>query len=212
MKLLDLFSGAGGAAMGYHRAGFEVLGVDIETQKNYPFKFIQADALEYLTDNGHNFDAIHASPPCQAYSWSAAKWRNRGVVFPDMVDQTRKMLIQSGKPYVIENVPDAPVRGFMLCGTMFGLRVLRHRLFECSLFGQTLWDNPGSCSHNGSVRGGQYVTVAGHGGDGCARWAVWCDAMGIDWMTKLELTQSIPPAYTEYIGRQMMRQLEGVER
>ena len=128
-KLFDCFSGAGGKAMGYHRAGFEVVGVDIAMQKNYPFEFHQADALEYLQEHGHEFDAIHASPPCQAYSVTYSL-PNVGE-YPELIEPIRELLISSGKPYVIENVPGAPlINPVELCGSMFGLNVIRHRRFE----------------------------------------------------------------------------------
>jgi hypothetical protein len=128
VRLLDLFSGAGGAAVGYARAGFEVVGVDIEPQPNYPFEFHQADALEFCREHGHEFDAIHASPPCQAYTPLRAV---HGKDYPDMLAATREALEATGLPWVIENVPGAPINsGIFLCGTMFDLRVYRHRWFE----------------------------------------------------------------------------------
>ena len=205
MRLLDLFCGAGGAAMGYHRAGFDdITGVDIAPQPNYPFKFILGDALEYVTEHGAEFDVIHARPPCQANS-IGARWRGTAGNHPEYINATRELLLDTGKPYVIENVPGAPIdKDLMLCGTMFGLKVLRHRYFEIKP--AVLILSP-SCRHNGTVPNGDYVTVAGHGGDNKAgnfTLKSWRDAMGIDWMTKKELTESIPPAYTEFIGRQII--------
>jgi site-specific DNA-cytosine methylase len=128
MRLLDLFCGAGGCSMGYHRAGFEVVGVDIKPQKHYPFEFHCADAFAFLEQHGHEFDVIHASPPCQAYS-SAMKHLAKPK--PMLIDGVREALIRSGKRWVIENVPGAPMRNpTILCGTMFGMRIHRHRLFE----------------------------------------------------------------------------------
>jgi len=213
VRLLDLFCGAGGAAMGYHRAGFDrIVGVDIKPQPRYPFTFVQADALsllrrlavdpEYL---GQRFDAIHASPPCQKYSWSAKRWTDIERV--DLVPETRAALQRLGLPYVIENVIGAPlIRPVTLCGLMFGLGVLRHRLFESDgvLFA------PVHPQHTGSVGAGDYVTVAGHGGNnakghgGRARKQA---AMGIDWMNDAELNQAIPPDYTAFIGRQLVQAL-----
>jgi DNA (cytosine-5)-methyltransferase 1 len=215
-RLLDLFCGAGGAAMGYHRAGFEVVGVDINAQPHYPFEFVQADALNF-TDRliayerqgiqwWGEFDAIHASPPCQAYSWSAKRWDRERA---DLMAPTRDRLQASGLPYVIENVIGAPlIDPLTLCGTQFGLEVIRHRLFESSV----LLLGPGSrCRHAGSVKAGDYVTVAGHGGDnvkGRGSRAAKQRAMGIDWMTDDELNEAIPPAYTEWLGAQLMAVIE----
>lgn len=215
-RLLDLFCGAGGSAMGYHRAGFEVVGVDIAPQKHYPFEFHQADALEYLAAHGHEFDAIHASPPCQGYSVASVIHRNNGKVYPKLVEVVRHRLLMIGRPYVIENVPGAPLEEpLMLCGLMFGLRVFRHRLFETSFFNLS----PDHITHTGRKIGEGYYSVAG----GAGRWktwgtvkrnvskgtvAEWRQAMGIDWMTRSELTQAIPPAYTEYIGRNLIAYLE----
>jgi DNA (cytosine-5)-methyltransferase 1 len=213
-RLLDLFCGAGGAAMGYHRAGFEVVGVDINPQPHYPFEFHQADALafieegmltqgDYWTGQVGFFDAIHASPPCQAYSWAAKRWN---VERADLVEPTRDLLQATGLPYVIENVIGAPLyQPLTLCGTQFGLEVIRHRLFESNVMLMA----PGvKCRHEGSVKDGTYVTVAGHGGDnikGRGSRAAKQRAMGIDWMTDAELNEAIPPAYTEWIGRQLIQ-------
>lgn len=207
-RLLDLFCGAGGAAMGYSRAGFEVVGVDIQPQPRYPFRFVQGDALEYLVMAWPMFDAIHASPPCQKYSWSAKRWT--AIERVDLVEPTRDVLARIGRPFVIENVIGAPVRRqLVLCGAMFGLGVLRHRLFESDCL---LW-SPEHPEHRGTVGNGDYVTVAGHGGNnrkGCGSRAQKQAAMGIDWMNDYELNQAIPPAYTEYIGRQLRQHLERV--
>jgi DNA (cytosine-5)-methyltransferase 1 len=189
--LLDLFCGAGGAAMGYHRAGFDVVGVDIEPQPHYPFEFVQADALTFPLDG---FDAIHASPPCQAYSWSARRW---DIERADLVMPTRARL--RGVPYVIENVVGAPL--------LFGLEVIRHRLFESNV----PMVEPFHPRHRGTVKDGTYVTVAGHGGDnikGRGGRAAKQTAMGIDWMDDVELNQAIPPAYTEWIGRRLRELVE----
>jgi DNA (cytosine-5)-methyltransferase 1 len=202
-RLLDLFCGAGGAAMGYHRAGFDVVGVDINRQPHYPFEFHQADAMTYPLEG---FDVIHASPPCQAYSWSARRW---DVERADLVEATRDRLADSpATAFVIENVVGAPLHDpLTLCGTMFGLEVLRHRLFECP---QLLF-RPGPCQHAGTVMDGTYVTVAGHGGNnvkGRGSRAVKQAAMGIDWMTDVELNEAVPPSYTEWIGAQLLRAIE----
>lgn len=201
-RLLDLFCGGGGCSRGYHDAGFDVVGVDLNPMPEYPYEFHQGDALEYLREHGHKFDAIHASPPCQAYSWSARRWN---VERADLVGPTRELLIAIGRPYVIENVVGAPLHNpVVLTGTMFGLGVVRRRLFETNWFLLA----PSYVSPVGSVREGQYVTVAGHGGDGRAALHLWKAAMGIDWMTRKQLTQAIPPAYTHYIGTQLCRHLE----
>lgn len=211
-RLLDLFCGAGGCSAGYHRAGFEVVGVDVNPQPNYPFEFYQADALEFPL-NG--FDVIHASPPCQAYSPAAAVHRNRGKAYADLVGPTRARLENHSAKWVIENVPGSPLNvHLVLCGLMFGLKVFRHRYFELS----DLVLGPPHRSHAGKTIGDGFYSVAG----GSGRWktwgtvqrnvskgtvAEWREAMGIDWMTRRELTQAIPPAYTEWIGRQWITQL-----
>ena len=214
-RLLDLFCGAGGAAMGYHRAGFEVVGVDINPQPHYPFEFIQADALHFLpfAIEGWplylgDFDAIHASPPCQTYSQGAGKWGTRDN-HPDLIAPTREVLQRTGLPYVIENIEPARSRlhnPVMLCGTMFGLGVFRHRYFECSFPPPLALHSP----HTGRIGDGHYVTVTGHTGgrsrrDGIQHGdvAAWKRGMGIDWMTVDELAEAIPPAYTEWIGRHL---------
>jgi DNA (cytosine-5)-methyltransferase 1 len=208
-RLLDLFSGAGGCAVGYHRAGFDVVGVDLAPQPRYPFAFHRADALEFLAEHGHEFDAIHASPPCQQYTSLRSL---HGKEYPDLVAPIRELLIDSGKPWVIENVVGSPLGfGFFLCGTMFpGLRVYRHRRFESS---EWLWqpDHPphriragaigtkGGRGRKAHYEAGGFVTIVGNVGSYCG------EAMGIDWMTGRELSQAIPPAYTEHIGNQLMR-------
>lgn len=220
MRLLDLFCGAGGAAMGYHRAGFEVVGVDIEPMPHFPFEFHQADALDYCREHGHEFDVIHASPPCQRYStMTNGRWKDRVETHPDLIAPTRELLIASGKPYIIENVSGARaelINPVLLCGTMFGLQtkhgnqLLRHRWFESSFW-------PGlvpPCRHGKESAIGVYG-----GGQNPARrkrrYKAECEdldfgiserrrAMGIDWMTGLELNEAIPPAYTEWLGRRLM--------
>lgn len=206
MRLLDLFCGAGGAAMGYYRAGFtEIVGIDIEPQPRYPFTFVRADALEYLAAHGHEFDAIHASPPCQAYSVMTKTAKSQDN-HPDLVARTRELLKQTDKPYIIENVVNAPLQNpLLLCGTMFGLKVVRHRLFETS---PLIWFPPFACCHdtggiprqNRGISPKGFISIAGHiNNTSYARLA-----MGIDWMTGDELSQAIPPAYTEWIGRRIL--------
>lgn len=208
-RLLDLFCGAGGCAMGYHRAGFDVVGVDIAPQPRYPFTFVQADALDYLAAHAHEFDAIHASPPCQAYSMAAQTQRNQGKVYPDLVAPTRKALAATDKPWVIENVPGAPVRAdFRICGCQVGLPLRRVRLFEASW--QPIVLMPPH-HHTGPV-----VSVVGHGTPTWVREQLGYNptindyraAMGIDWMTRCELSQAIPPAYTELVGQHLMTHIQ----
>ena len=193
MKILDLFCGAGGASMGIVCAGHEVVGLDNnpEVLREYPFECICADALEYPLGG---FDAYFASPPCQAYSWAAKRW---GREYLDLIGETRARLLKTGKPFVIENVIGAPLRkDLMLCGTMFGLKIFRHRVFEIEGF---LVFQPHHFPHKYRIGQKGYVTVAGHGGDGSGKFGLWKEAMGIDWMSKKSLTQAIPPLYTEYI-------------
>ncbi|MBX3082802.1 MAG: DNA cytosine methyltransferase [Anaerolineae bacterium] len=201
MRLLDLFCGAGGAAMGYYRAGFEVVGVDIEDRPTYPFEFWRMNALHLDYEKLALFDVIHASPPCQQYSKSTALARRRGKTYPDLYQPVKAMLVAAGKPYVIENVMGSPVRGIGLCGTMFGLGVFRHRVFESNI-PLKLPENRCLCSQRRIGKG--YVTVAG---DSCTKLEA-LGALGIHWrMSKDEVTEAIPPAFTEFIGRQLHEKL-----
>jgi len=201
--------------MGYHRAGFDdITGVDIKPMPRYPFKFIQGDALEYLAAHGAEYDVIHASPPCQGYS-RLSFVNNRDMSnYPKLIDDIRRLLVVVGKPYIVENVPDAPlINALTLCGTMFGLKTHRHRKFE-SL--PQIWFSPAGCSKapvkpkHRRERLGQYykdplkmATIAGH----LFTLEVGKSAMGIDWMTKDEIAEAIPPAYTEWIGKQLLEML-----
>lgn len=204
---LDLFCGAGGASMGLHRAGFDVIGVDHRPQPRYPFAFVRADALR-PPFNLAAFDFIWASPPCQAYSRSAHPQRLSGKEYPDLVSQTRRILKTSGRPWVIENVVGAPVHCHIkLDGTMFdGLRVVRERWFEVSGFFAL---SPPSARWRGICIHGGFYSVTGHDGSSRLRKAggpkntvaAWRKAMDIGWMSRDELTQAIPPAYAEFIGR-----------
>lgn len=212
--ILDLFCGAGGAAVGYHRAGFDVVGVDVKPQPHYPFPFIRDDAIRYLCAGGAaGFDSIHASPPCQAYSTASGKARKAGSQYPDLIAPIRASLRQIGLPYIIENVANSPlIGGVRLCGSSFGLSLRRHRYFETDWM---LWSLP--CEHHhqkpqfrsldsNMTKSGRLASVVGvygnchYSGDFDLR----CSAMGIDWMTNNELTQAVPPAYTEYIGAQLL--------
>lgn len=190
-RLLDLFCGAGGCAKGYQRAGFTVVGVDHRPQPHYcGDAFVRADALEFLEQQGAAFDAIHASPPCQAYSASTRGLRSRGRAYPDLIGPLRATLQGLGRPYVIENVVGAPLRDpVLLCGSMFGLGTYRHRLFEASF----PVEPPPHYWH----ADGERMYVVGHFSDVPAARR----AMGIEWMVRDELAQAIPPAYTEWLGR-----------
>ncbi len=180
--------------------GFDVVGVDIRPQPRYPFEFHRADVIFWGTAG---FDAIHASPPCQRYS-RATRDPSR---HPDLLDDVRVILKGSGVPWVIENVPGAPMRpDLILCGCMFGLPNLkRERWFETSW---GAFDMRSPCDHREPV-----ITVAGtgagnqHSRAGRRGFDDWRRAMDIDWMTGKELAQAVPPAYTEYIGRQLLDHL-----
>ena len=164
MRVVDLFCGGGGASMGMWQAGATwITGVDIADQREYPFWFFQADVKNLTAAWLRQFDFAWASPPCQAYSYAAQRWRNTGREWADMVDLTRKALIASGIPFVIENVPGAPLeKDLRLCGEMFGLKVIRHRIFEIHGF---VCPQLAHVKHRGMVKDGYYVTVAGNGGD-----------------------------------------------
>jgi DNA (cytosine-5)-methyltransferase 1 len=195
------------AAVGYDRAGFDVTGVDLCPQPRYPFAFVQADAIEYLREHGHEYDAIHGSPPCQRYSKSVSIEARKG--HPDLVAVMREGMIASGRPWVIENVPGAPLRNAtVLCGTMFGLQVKRHRLFESSV----LILSP-ECRHEAyepqyppawnRTNPLRFIAVSGGFQRGVTH-EQRCEAMGIDWANARELSEAVPPAYTEYVGGFLM--------
>jgi len=208
MKLLDLYCKAGGASKGYQLAGFEVVGVDIKKQKRYPYEFIQADCLELMKDMDFlkSFDVITASPPCQTHSITQhlrnAQGKSTDKV--DLIPQTREALIASGKPYVIENVPGAPlINPIQMCGSYFGLKVRRHRRFESNL---PIVGSP--CDHKNQ---GKPVGVYGSmrdeipkGGHTAKSIEEAREAMGIDWMIWGELVEAIPPIYTREIGMQLL--------
>jgi DNA (cytosine-5)-methyltransferase 1 len=210
--LLDLFCGAGGCAVGYHRAGFDVVGVDLHPQPNYPFEFVRADAMNYV--HRGRVDAVHASPPCQGYMnlTRVNESLGRDPQHADLIRPVRAALQATGLPYVIENVADAgphlidPIR---LCGTSFGLPLRRHRLFESNVPLMAP-----ACAHhlfieprywtgwrpNGVHRLSTVVQVYGNAADKHE----WPAAMGIDWMTYDELAEAVPPAFTEHVGGYLM--------
>jgi DNA (cytosine-5)-methyltransferase 1 len=223
-RALDLFCGAGGASMGLYRAGFDVTGVDIVPQKRYPFRFVQADALRPPFDLAQ-FDFVWASPPCERYT---NMWLGRDHMrekYPGLVAPVRAMLSRAGVPFVMENVPGAPLRpDVVLTGAMFDLPIIRDRIFECHRFPVPFALAP---QHRGTVSNGDLACVVGCGANNahnrrgrkgrkgswldlppdlrarllkrnCAQG--WRDAMGIDWMTRNEIRKAIPPAYSEFIG------------
>lgn len=227
-RLLDLFCGAGGLAVGYHRAGFEVVGVDLHPQPRFPFEFHQADAIMTLRDliEGRrlgsyslgDFHAVHASPVCHDWSALASVSGTDGTA--ELLHLTLDLLPRTGVPWVVENVMGAPLahqsdlfgrHGVMLCGTMFGLQVLRHRLFEAS------FSLPAPPSHGSHV--GEFYSPAGHGDPNWKRrdanphlsgvgYADRCRAaMGIDWMNRDELAQAVPPTYSEWVGCHLLAQV-----
>ena len=222
LRLLDLFCCAGGAAKGYADAGFEVVGVDIAPQPNYPFEFHQSDALDFLSRHAHEFDAVHASPPCQSYLNLGAVNRALGRKYEhaDLIEVTRSLLCSLDKPYVIENVEDArrelidPVR---VCGTGLGRPIRRHRLFESNVPLTGI-----ACDHkafsepkywtgwrpNGEHRLSTVVQIYGNAG-GREHWPA---ALGVDWMTAKEMTECVPPSYTEHLGRQLIYEMTYEQR
>ncbi len=217
-RLLDLFCGAGGASMGYHRAGFDVIGVDINPQPRYPFEFHQADAFEYLSEVPWTWDAMHGSPPCQDYSKNMRHLS--GGDYPRLIEQVREQFVFYGQPWVIENVDGAPLptqtdlfgaHGVELCGSMFGLRIFRHRLFETSFPIVA----PRGCDHT-------LLPQNPHNAKSRRQWRqilgpdapierTWREEMGVGWMDGDEGREAIPPAYTEYIGAQLIGHLNAAE-
>lgn len=197
-RLLDTYCGQGGASEGYSRAGFTVVGVDLHPQPNYPFDFHQGDAIEFIRDHGHEFDAIVASPPCQAFTLAQRIQQRK---HPDLIAETRHALMGTGLPWVIENVEGAPLRqDVLLCGAMFsGLRTYRHRVFESSVpLAQP--EHPAHTIRTTKMgrppREGEFMHIVGNfSGVAEAR-----KAMGIDWMTRDGLREAIPPAFTQYVG------------
>jgi len=204
MKLLDLYCGGGGASYGYELAGFEVVGVDINPQPKYRGEFVQADAIEYLKAHYHEFDAVHASPPCQAYSMAAMQFRKSGKEYPDLIAPTRKEILKTGLPYVIENVPGSPlIEPIELCGAMFGIRTYRHRLFESNVKLQAP-EHPDHTAPNAKMgraaKDGEFIQYVGH----FSGVKTVQQMTGLHWLGQKELAQSIPPQYTAFIGAQLM--------
>lgn len=209
-RILDLFCGAGGAGVGYHRAGFEVVGVDVVPQPDYPFAFVRMDALRFLENDGaRGFAAAHASPPCQAYT-ALQRGTNSaaGARHPRLTEPVRDLLREIGLPSIIENPASRP--DVVLCGEMFGLGVIRHRKFELGFWSTTGPEHP---KHRGRVAGyrhgqrhdGPYFAVYGNGG-GKGTVSQWQEAMGIDWTTsRRSIAEAIPPAYTEYLGARLLK-------
>lgn len=236
LRLLDLYSCAGGAAMGYHRAGFEVVGVDIDRQRNYPFEHHVSDAIEFALSHGHEFDAIHASPPCQAYTVATAGNPAARAKHQRLIAATRDVLLGLGKPYIIENVYQAKSQmedPVMLCGRMFDLRATdtdgaplvldRHRLFESNI-PLSAPEHPRhgeeqvagvyggarrSSKPNATAADDRYAARHERKGGYVPRSkAVQQELLGgVDWMTVREMHESIPPAYTEHIGCQLIEHL-----
>ena len=208
MRVLDLFCGVGGASVGYERVGFEVIGVDINPQPDYPFTFVQGDVMDATLFTFKGFDLIHAAPPCQRYA-AITKGTNQRLIgkYPELYGSVLRMLERSGVPYVIEN--PAARADVVLCGEMFGLKVIRHRNHE---LGGWSAKAPEHIKHRGRVAGmrhgvwyeGPYFAVYGCGG-GKGTVPQWKNAMGIDWTdNRKSIAEAVPPAYTEYLGKQFI--------
>lgn len=203
-RLLDLFCCQGGASAGYIMAGFDVVGIDIDPQPRYPYSFIQGDAVAYLREQGPEFDAVHASPPCQGYS-NAQRIQQRN--HPMLIEVVRELLDELGKPYVIENVAGAPLKApIELCGTSFALRTYRHRLFESNV---TLHQPPHQPHLRQQVKMGRpvregdfYQAVGNFSNVGYAR-----DDMGVTWMNRDGIRECIPPVYAKHVGRHLIEAL-----
>jgi len=207
-KLLDMYCCAGGAGFGYHLAGFDVVGVDIKPQPHYPFEMVVGDAIQVAKMRREEFDAFHASPPCQAFTKAR---KLQGNSHPNLVGVTRDFLHSTGAPWCIENVPGAPlINPAVLCGLMFGLNLYRHRLFETNFYLPKLEHRP---HHAPQAKMGrpalstEILQVVGHfSGVPRARREMQCP-----WMSQYELAQAIPPKYTEFIGINMLCALEDKE-
>lgn len=204
-RLLDLFCCQGGAGEGYRLAGFDVTGVDIDPQPRNPHRFIQADAVSYLLRHGHEYDAVHASPPCQAFSRTQ---RIRGNEHPDLISPIRALLLELGVPYVIENVPGAPLRDpVMLCGSMFGMRLYRHRLFETNwplTVRPHLKHFAPQVKMGRQPRADEFIQPIGN----FTNVALAREVMEMPWASREGLREAIPPAYSEHIGRQLLAHIQ----
>lgn len=191
LRVLDACCGAGGLSMGYWLAGFDVTGVDLHPMPNYPFPFVQADAVQYVADHGHEYDLIHGSWPCERYA-NVTKWRGNPDDHPDLIPVGRQVMQATGRPWAIENVPEAPIRpDYLLCGSQFGLQVKRHRAFETSWHGGG--DLVAPCWHP------RTLLPFGHKGE-----RAYADAMGCTWMTNREARKAVPPAYSQWIAEQFL--------
>jgi DNA (cytosine-5)-methyltransferase 1 len=205
-RLLDLYCCAGGAGMGYHRAGFDVTGVDLAPQPRYPFTFHQADAVDYLLAHWADFDAVHASPPCQRHSAMSNCRPGLAGTYPDLVAATRAALDWTGLPYIIENVVGAPLRpDVVLCGQMFGRALYRHRVFESNipLSAPSHPVHVLPASRAGHWTPGTIISIAGN----VAPMKLAREVMDMDWTNRRELAESIPPYYTEHLGAQLLAAL-----
>ena len=231
-RLLDLFAGEGGAGWGYHLAGFDVFGVDNDPARlrSYPLPHVEADALTYLAEHGHEYDVIHASPPCQGYSRGTVALPDRLDRYDRLIAATRDLLNATGRPWVIENVMGARPElrtPFMLCGRMFGLTATdddgtplvldRHRLFETSLDITLMVHPPAHPEHDKVQVAGVYggarrdkveAREVRKGGYVPADVEVLRTLIGAPWMSETGLFLSIPPAYTEFIGHQLLAAMD----
>lgn len=215
MKLLDLCCGIGGASVGYNRAGFEIVGVDIKPQPDYPFELVVDNILNLTPEYLQEFDVIHASPPCQHYTKYNNTRKDFKKNYQDILEKTRALLKSSNRPYIIENVVGAPlIEPIKLCGSMFGLDVQRHRLFESNIE----LSQP-ECDHTiwkpNRFPGGRSIQYGGHARYPCrstvevGRWNIPIEtqqrAMEIDWSKNLKgISEAIPPSYTKFIGEQII--------
>ncbi len=212
LTVLDAFCCQGGASMGYHLAGYRVLGIDNAQQPRYPFEFVQGDAVEFIARHGYRFDLVAGSPPCQRYSLTQ---KIRGNDHPDLIAPTREAMRSTGRPYIIENVEEARgelITPVMLCGATFGLRTYRHRLFETG--GGLHLGQPQHPVHGARVAKmgrpvaeGEFMHVVGNFSN--VPLARSPEVMGMPWASRDGLREAIPPAYTELIGRQALIHLTG---
>lgn len=206
-KLLEVYCSAGGSSVGYQRAGWEVDGVDIMPQRHFPFRFFKADAVEFIYEHGHRYDAIVGGPVCKRYSKT---WRIQTLDHPTQIPATRAAMVASGKPYIIENVEDALpelLTPMLLCGQDFGLHTYRHRLFESNV----RLVRPGSHAPHikptvkmgRALRPGDYYHAVGN----FSSVEIIRADMGVEWMNRQEIAQCIPPSYTQYLGTQLKASL-----